>query len=82
MLISFSYSGGAIEVNVVNGAGKVWMTDVDCTVNDTDIRDCKFSSDGSKKWGKTNCGHEEDVGISCDAKNTNNPSGGKTDINP
>ena len=57
------------------------MTDVDCTVNDTDIRDCKFGSDGSSKWGKTNCGHEEDVGISCDAENTDNPSKGKDDIN-
>ena len=75
------YSGGAIEVNVVNGNGKIWMTDVDCTVNDTDIRDCKFGSDGSRKWGKTNCGHEEDVGISCDAENTDNPAKGKNDIN-
>lgn len=36
------------------------MDDIRCTGDETHIGACKFSG-----WGKHNCGHDEDVSISC-----------------
>ena len=44
------------------GTGPIWLDNVACTGSETHLFDCLHSS-----WGRHNCGHDEDVSITCDA---------------
>lgn len=42
------------------GAGHVWVRNVQCTGNQTSLRSCP-----SMAWQSQTCGHDRDVGIVC-----------------
>ena len=42
------------------GAGPVWLSNLQCSGNESDISECSHSG-----WGLQNCGHNRDVGVVC-----------------
>ncbi|XP_077367551.1 SH3 domain-binding glutamic acid-rich-like protein 2 isoform X2 [Festucalex cinctus] len=44
------------------GAGEIWLDDVECTGNESTLADCPHSS-----FGDNNCNHGEDAAIMCSA---------------
>ena len=56
----FRYKGTMIENRYGPGNGTIWLDDVHCIGNETSIADCYHND-----WGVHNCGHREDVSVSC-----------------
>lgn len=42
------------------GSGPIWLDNVNCTGSEERIEDCTHNG-----WGISNCGHGEDVSVSC-----------------
>ena len=61
-VICFYSSGASFESASVYGeaSGTIWLDDLVCTGSETSITQCQFNG-----WGVHNCGHSEDVAISC-----------------
>ena len=42
------------------GAGPVWLTNLQCSGNESNISECSHNG-----WGQQECGHNRDVGVAC-----------------
>jgi len=56
----FRYNGRVIVNRFGPGTGYIMLDDVHCIGNESSIADCTHGG-----WGTHNCGHYEDVAVSC-----------------
>ena len=50
----------ALFTGFTNGAGQIWLDDVQCAGTETRLIDCP-----ARPLGQHNCGHTEDAGVRC-----------------
>jgi len=53
-------SGRSLRNKYGAGEGVIWLDDVECVGTETDLANCRHLG-----WKEHNCGHHEDVSISC-----------------
>ena len=59
MVIIHRYYGQFLR-RVSPGNGTIWLKDLSCGGNETDIASCRH-----KRWGIHDCDHYEDVSVRC-----------------
>ena len=58
--LGYGRSGRFIGNRYGAGSGRIWLDDVQCKGTETNIGDCRH-----RDWGIHDCGHGEDVSVSC-----------------
>ena len=62
--LSFIFSSGArsyARAHFGQGKDKTWLDDLECLGDEYGLEQCMIFKD----WGQENCGHSDDVGVSC-----------------
>lgn len=62
LFILFLYTLGATPLTggFSNGAGQIWLDDIQCTGSESRLIDCS-----ANRLGDVNCVHSDDAGVSC-----------------
>lgn len=69
--LGYSYVTTPLLATVTQGTGQIWLDNVDCTGQESQLQNC-----ANRGFGIVGCGHDRDVGISC----TNTSPGGSTNV--
>jgi len=59
-MLGYINAGYVINNRYGAGSGTIWLDNVQCSGTETNIANCQHNS-----WGSHNCGHSEDVSVSC-----------------
>ena len=60
--LGFGHAGYEVNTNTYGiGSGVIWLDDIQCSGTERHISECSH-----RGWGVHNCGHSEDVAVSCD----------------
>ena len=57
------YRGRSLGHQYGPGSGRIWMDNIHCRGSESKLAYCRHNG-----WGRHNCGHNEDVSISCEQR--------------
>jgi len=64
--LGFGRLGHKVNISLYSiGRGQIWLDDIQCSGSERHISECFH-----RGWGVQNCGHSEDVAVSCDGDPT------------